>query len=1829
MIANVNEKGRQTKLLAAIAVLAMVVCAFAVVMPSEEISGISYADEPADVTQYTEPIDGTGLTASQTIGYYVANSATGTDATFTLADASATGAVVNIYMAPGATISITTPATANVIVNLYVAGTYTESTGSGAEENTGTVLYYAETETTVAASQSTAAEITATDYGFSTKSKTAITGLVEFTPTTDGATEFYNTEVVGNGKNSFELQTGGSLTIPANSTITGNFTVSNGSIPAGSTTFAATNTISFLTETDDTVPTNPVKKFVASSDISVTNSGDFAITSGDWEDYGYIDVIKGSIALPSSAINGKAVNSVATKTLTATTANCVLYADLATATGPYYVLYPGEHSGDVKFANGNGVLQIMPGASYTGTVTNTWNDDSTTNSNITINPAPASGTTVTVTYTQTVTLSASIASNGTMVGVATLDTTDKNLIITGTATPATEAMASSNVTVTGVTNTYELTVNGAAYEGTTDEAPLEMTGVAFGDITLSDKITLNGNSMTLTGTRITFEQNGQFELASSVEFTVMGELYSTNFAPNTQIVPAESATGCVVYTTNVDDVKTYYANSSINVQPLEKVYNLPYANLVEELAALPEGTHVTINSSSTASNNVIEIDGEVTFNRLVITLDGSNSITFSVNNGASFVLNNTTINDQTDPADQVDSHADSKIIADEGSAITINNSRLYLVVDVDEGASETINNTGVVYENTSSDVQVGYGTTLTLTDSTDVNTIDIYGTLVISGNVEIPRLETMIAHDKSSIVIDGSLTVLGTAEFEAGSSTEVNGTFNVGQSNQGGAIVNIESDFVVSETGTMTVNPGVTGNVYSHNTLNAPAAGYAADSDGVYSYAYKFEVYGTLAMNGQMSGYVHDLGTVTLNGSAVTGMTPTIVVYQDITLNVSSFNGTLNVSDAGICDETMDGRENMRASTGNQIQLQNVTGATVSVSVDTYNYTRSDDSNHRDFRSVMSVYGTLGAVTGTSGSSLTIVSTGAATYKDGVGANSNQAAYITVPEGETLSFGTNVGWTINDLIVVDGDVNFVKAVNMTDSKNIAGSRDTGVLTVNGTITITGQVTLPETVVAVNAMKYSVLDTSTGITTYTYTNFSDAIDAAPTAQQSTAYVFGNVTVAADKDVAAGITVSFNTGSQLTIDEGVVLTIADGATFSGATDAAIVVDGTMVSNDYANDMRITDIESDVVRTEGAVRTWTSLYNAINELGWTDITLSGAVIIDEDLTIPAGTTVTTNVAPVTDENGTYSILVKGATLTVEGTLEMQSAARGALDVTQNSAGEDGEIVVTGTVVRTVMTSTVGQGFEYFKSGDNAVDGVFFTLRQGANSTFYITNMANAGTIVSATTYLDGNVEVCGSVSAQDASFAVAENAMAYSIVVTDGSNLSMGTLTINGATFTVEDAQNTMFTGSVSAPVGDGTSSTVVEMNRAASISLQSYNEIGVSTTYGLAAYGSFTGAVTVSQGTLDIGRGTNNGLSVSNDSSMDVASGAVLNIASGRTLTINDADGVVINGTLNVANASGISGTGVTLTVAGTMNVDVNNFGTSVVLDVTGTLNVLEDYVMNVGTAMIVGTPAESLGVGGAISGNYNITGTGYILAYAGADLSKARINWNTSLNESDALTTTYYVNDIEYATVYADGGVYIVGLFGVNAEGSSQYYEIDLVGYDTGIYNNYGTSVTGVAYTWYNADDEKIANDAQIGSTESVYIEFDVAQVLGTISKDAGIILTIDDLVIGSNGDVSQTVRNYGLTVGTHTISWSERTGYSIADVTVTFNGVEVENGGTITITADMTDYTIIADGAVPSAAPGGDTSSDDGMGLTDYLLIVLVVLIVIMAIMVALRLMRS
>ena len=85
---------------------------------------------------------------------------------------------------------------------------------------------------------------------------------------------------------------------------------------------------------------------------------------------------------------------------------------------------------------------------------------------------------------------------------------------------------------------------------------------------------------------------------------------------------------------------------------------------------------------------------------------------------------------------------------------------------------------------------------------------------------------------------------------------------------------------------------------------------------------------------------------------------------------------------------------------------------------------------------------------------------------------------------------------------------------------------------------------------------------------------------------------------------------------------------------------------------------------------------------------------------------------------------------------------------------------------------------------------------------------------------------------------------------------------------------------------------------------------------------------------------------------------------------------------------------------------------------------------------------------------------------------------------------------------------------------------------------------------------------------------------------------------------------------------------------------ITLNGEQLTDGK-FTITSDMpfleddgttpVEYKIVLTGVQAAApdTPSQGGSSSDGMGLTDYLLIILVVLIVVMAIMVALRLMRS
>ena len=107
----------------------------------------------------------------------------------------------------------------------------------------------------------------------------------------------------------------------------------------------------------------------------------------------------------------------------------------------------------------------------------------------------------------------------------------------------------------------------------------------------------------------------------------------------------------------------------------------------------------------------------------------------------------------------------------------------------------------------------------------------------------------------------------------------------------------------------------------------------------------------------------------------------------------------------------------------------------------------------------------------------------------------------------------------------------------------------------------------------------------------------------------------------------------------------------------------------------------------------------------------------------------------------------------------------------------------------------------------------------------------------------------------------------------------------------------------------------------------------------------------------------------------------------------------------------------------------------------------------------------------------------------------------------------------------------------------------------------------------------------------------------------------------------------QWVQGFKLNVaaGEHEITY-KLGNYFSGEATMTVNGDSVSGNKFTTSGTEPDDLrvTVYLQGIEPSAPETPSTgSSDDGMGLTDYLLIILVVLIVIMAIMVAMRLMRS
>ena len=690
----------------------------------------------------------------------------------------------------------------------------------------------------------------------------------------------------------------------------------------------------------------------------------------------------------------------------------------------------------------------------------------------------------------------------------------------------------------------------------------------------------------------------------------------------------------------------------------------------------------------------------------------------------------------------------------------------------------------------------------------------------------------------------------------------------------------------------------------------------------------------------------------------------------------------------------------------------------------------------------------------------------------------------------------------------------------------------------------------------------------------YTTFEAALGVIDTVDDKTIYVNVNK-ITTNFTVTAGQTVEMN-GASVVVSSDVVVTVEAEGTLTGITNVegmVVVKDGgdcTIPRGGYA------------VKTESADQvTYAGLKVAIANAQPGDVIEIGTGSTTESLTIPQGVTVTVKESLVIGGDLTVA---QGAKLDVRGTLQLTKTdakvtVYGELDASRGTVTGDYALTSTGT-------STFATG-----NAPAEYNGAKYTNNNGA---IVFTSVANA--VAYAAQNDLPSIDVAGTFS-ETADIAVD----GVDINVAAGSKVTFGNVSIKDATI----LNNGVITGTITGLTGDGSATAVVELTESgADVSCTSVIDAAGATTY-TTYIDSYSGTMVIASGTvvLDAENEVTIAPADAEADSFTIASGATLK----TDVAVNfSGKNVKINGTLDVQSTVSFKN----MTVAGTVAVNENGvLNINEGVTVTGTITVSDEEnkegTLNINKSVNIGAKPEGLSetTTGSIVGDVNLV-DGYVYMYSGATLAEAVFNADNN-GASTAKVTAFYVNDKLFVTVYAMGGT--VSAAGISAQ-------IDALE---------GIATTQANIKW-TADGEEIdETTTTIGRYAELRTEVEYQEVTIIVSAGPGLEVYIDD--VEKNGETK-------LTVGDHTVTVYVKAGYT-GTPSITFNGQAV-TGNTITITPDMIDadgqIVLYTTGAEPST--GGTTvvdNGDSGMGLTDYLLIILVILIVVMAIMVAMRLMRS
>ena len=853
----------------------------------------------------------------------------------------------------------------------------------------------------------------------------------------------------------------------------------------------------------------------------------------------------------------------------------------------------------------------------------------------------------------------------------------------------------------------------------------------------------------------------------------------------------------------------------------------------------------------------------------------------------------------------------------------------------------------------------------------------------------------------------------------------------------------------------------------------------------------------------------------------------------------------------------------------------------------------------------------------------------------------------TVVQKSTLVFYE--GASISVKAVVDASVSAGLLINNATSVKISGD---GAIVTKDAIATTG----------VSAAKYTVSERSaTGATVNTYWFVTIDAALAKTADGTTksVEVYGTQSVTVSAEVPAGATLVLKNGAVLNIgaeakNTDIVLTVVSGASVKDE-GAVVTVNGTLYSQkktDIAKTLRepsdtAKGIVSDVVSFEmkngkevtGGWAKWTNLTVSLNEAQSGD-----RVVLNKDVVIPASIAVKEGVVLDAEKHVIY--VPYGVVLTVDGTVDLTDAGSKLAIASKNGTNAAGAVVLNGYIAYSsegadeiVKAAKGADGKWAVATGENVkfiVAGAYYAV----DRVNYVSTVANAAEIIStvdgqkvelkAVAEADDNTTEKDSLEFSGVSFSGKSATDSATVIVScpvkaDGVTISNAKIEIVGGI--IVDISVTGADGSVvvkgktpavattdadSQPAYAFTIATAVhgedEKNVLAVIgAIQDYKD---SKQKDVSTQISFDGTVYVT------GVSTFSVDKVSVLGTLVVEDGVTIGVATSATQSTDDttpnSTAVFVSGALNVENSATVTLTAnaKTMEISGTLAVVKGSFNAeSTTATVSGTVDAKAEGASATFAVLYIGVDekiAQRTTTGADASVVGNVTVSKYALVAPGATVPEA------FTKEDSAYKSTVFE---------VEGALYLTGYAGASCD-----LEIKKIDYKP----------TDAKFKGWFVAGETSETTKKIGEVSKVTANIDREIYKITITTDGGIAyVTVDGVLMKSVvGNVNQFTIDK-LVAGPHTIGISAASGYDVSNVVLKNTDGTAVGSMTVSVSGTTTDYeyqligSTVAVDPTPEPTPIIIKDEDDGMSLTDILLIVLVVLIVIMAAIVALRMMRS